>query len=141
MAICNYEIHLKGKKQSVLMFYATMRSKFAQAILHEHGTDEDYIMWFIGTCDSDENLYGYEIKNITIDPFCVTEDDIRSGKKIPEFFNLSIRKKSELLGLELLVRSWSKDDDYDQIEHYKNGYFKGVIGYNYDDNYVTEYEF
>ena len=142
MSKCEYSIHIKGNKQSALMFCAiTKRIGDLHIDFEQQLDDEKAILWISGTCASDKDLYGWREQSVNIDPSILTEQQIRDGIQLDDFLNLSLRRKSEMLGLELFVRVRSKEDDYDQVEHYKSGFFVGIIGDVYKENNDFEFDF
>ena len=141
MAICNYTIHIKGKRRSALTFCSTIKRIEQLTIDREQGTDDVYVMHLRGCVKDEADLYGKEIKSIKISNDLLSEEQIRSGVQMDDWINLSLRQKSEQLGLELLVRSYSKDGDFDQLEHYRNGFFVGVIRDTYNENNKFDFLF
>lgn len=141
MALCDYSIHIKGNKQAALMFCAIIKRLGDLCINKEFENGQDYVIWISGQCSDEHDLYGKESAITSIDHNMLTEEQVREGACLEDFFDLSLRQKSELLGLEILVRSWSKENDYDQLEHYKKGYFVGIIGSSYNDGNNFEFDF
>jgi hypothetical protein len=112
------------------------------AIVDEFGDEDQYTMYFTGGVYNPHDLYGSEYRKTTsIDAHELTEEQIRNGECMVKHMGLALRQKSELLGLELLVHSQSKDEDFNQIEHYRNGYFVSVIAETYQPVNTIEFIF
>ena len=142
MSKCEYSIHIKGNKQSALIFCAITKRDGKLCIDKEIETDDGkVVIWISGECKDCKDLYGTLNQSSTIDPTSLDEREIRAGAQLPQFFDLTIRRKSEMLGLEIIVRSKSKEDNFDQIEHYKNGFFLKIIGDFYKEDNEFEFEF
>lgn len=141
MASCNYVIHVRGTRQNVFTFLATMK-RFAELnIEREFGTDDCYTVWFSNKCYNSQSLYGKEVKYCRQINTALTEQDIREGKLSPTHFNISIGQKSELLGLDVMVESWSKEENFHEMSHYKNGYFINVVHEEYSKRKRIDFEF
>ena len=128
MPYCYFNIHVRGEKQAVLAFYSmTKRSKYL-TIEKEFEDADNYVMYFSGYIYDPKDLYGSEYRKTTsIDAHELTEEQIRNGECMVKHMGLSLRQKSELLGLDVQVHSWSKVQDFSQLEYYKRGFFVNVI--------------
>lgn len=105
-------------KKAALYLYAMMRASGYKEITHEQGNDEEYIVWMIGNCKWSLDQYCEEKPNVSIDLDSLDEDDIRDEE---DYLYLTMRQKSEVLGVEILAHSWSGDGDFDRFDHYVNG--------------------
>lgn len=119
--ICNYEIHVKGRKKAALFLFTAMPAYGDKEITHEEGTDEEYILWMKGDCKWYLDSSTEEKPGITIDLDSLTEDDLSSEKIYLDYWSLPLRQKSELLGVEILAHSWSINEEWESFEHYQNG--------------------
>ncbi len=117
---CNYEIHVKGTKKAALMMAAIMASADSKEITHEEGTDENYVVWIEGDCKWSLDAYCEEKKDVVINLDEYTEEDIRDAD-FDEYWYLTMRQKSEVLGLEILAHSWSDESEFDVFEYYDYG--------------------
>ncbi len=117
---CNYEIHVRGKKKAALMLAAILPSADSKCITHEEGTENNYIVWIKGNCKWSLDAYCEEKPDVTIDLDEYTEDDLRDAD-YDEYWYLPLKQKSKLLGLEMLVHSWSGESDFNIFEYYDNG--------------------
>lgn len=117
---CNYEIHVRGKKKAALMMCAVMATADSKWITHEEGTDDEYVVWFKGDCKWSLDAYCEEKPDVTINLDEYTEEDIRDAD-FDEYWYLTMRQKSELLGLEILAHSWSDESEFNMFEYYNNG--------------------
>lgn len=138
---CKYEIHVRGKRKAALMLCATTPFSTYKNIVKEYGDDDCYIVHFVGDCNVplDDNCRA--VSNVTINTTMMTEDSIRDGFVGKPYWHLPLRQKSELLGLELLIRMRSQDLGFDHLERYRNGYFISIEGMEYNDENKFEFEF
>lgn len=118
---CNYEIHIRGNKKSVLFFCTTLPVLDNKQIIYEKGTDKDYIVWITGNCKWSLDHFCEEKKNVTINLNKLNEDSLRDESIGFDYWYLTMRQKSELFNLEILAHSWSDESEYDQFDHYKFG--------------------
>lgn len=118
---CDYEIHAKGNKKAALYLYTMMPALDYKEITHEQGNDEEYIVWITGNCKWSLDHYCEEKPNVSIDLDSLDEDDIRGEEIGLDYWYLTMRQKSEVLGVEILANSWSSESDFDQFDHYVNG--------------------
>lgn len=81
--VCNYEIHIKGSKKAAL-YFVDMTPSYCRdkEIIHEEGTDNEYIVWMIGDCKWDLDAYCEEnpdaAAEVADDLERLTEEDIRN---------------------------------------------------------------
>lgn len=118
---CDYEIHVKGSKKATLFLYAMMPAADYKEITHEEGTDDEYIVWMTGNCKWSLDSYCEEKPNTVIDLDNLTEADIRDEEIGLAYWYLTMRQKSEVLGVEILAHSWSDESEFDQFDHYSKG--------------------
>lgn len=123
--VCNYEIHIKGSKKAALYFVDMMPSYCRdKEIIHEEGTDNEYIVWMIGDCKWGLDAYCEEnpdaAAEVADDLERLTEEDIRN-MDTGNYWDLPMQQKSEVLGVEVLAHSWSRDSEFDKFDHYLNG--------------------
>ncbi len=117
---CEYEIHVRGKKKAALMMAAIMASADMKEITHEEGSDNNYIVWIRGNCKWSLDAYCEEKPDVTINLDEYSEDDLRDAD-FEEYWYLTMRQKSEVLGLEILAHAWSDESEFDMFEYYDNG--------------------
>lgn len=70
----------------------------------------------------------------------VDDDDLRLGCDDGNW-HMTMRQKSELLGLEVLAQEWSDESDFNNFAHYDRGecvYREEDI---FDPDYVDNYDF
>ena len=145
---CNYNIHVRGGKAECLMLYAAMPCDDSKDFLLAEGTEENFVLHFEGSCKWGLDAYCKEefagiidvskYRNVDLDSedFDVyeLEDD-----GLPYWY-ITMRKKSELLNVEILALAWS--DEYYGVDHYKNGILLSSDGDGYDeDEGLPEIEF
>lgn len=118
---CNYEIHVKGTKKAALFMYAMMPVYDYKQITHEEGTEEEYIVWMEGNCKWQLDAYCEEKVDVKIDAEAFTEEYVRNEENGLDYWYLTMRQKSEVLGLEVLAHSWSDESEFDQFDRYVNG--------------------
>ena len=118
---CNYEIHIRGNKKSVLFFSTTLPVLDNKQIIYEKGTDKDYIVWITGNWKWSLDHFCEEKKNVIINLNKLNEDCLRDESIGFDYWYLTMRQKSELFNLEILAHSWSDESEYDQFDHYKFG--------------------
>lgn len=118
---CEYEIHVKGNKKAALYLYTMMPALDYKEITHEQGNDDEYIVWITGNCKWSLDSYCEEKPNVSIDLDSLSEDEIRDEEVGLDYCYLTMRQKSEVLGVEILAHSWSDESEFDQFDHYVNG--------------------
>lgn len=118
---CNYEIHVKGTKKAALFMYAMMPVYDYKQIIHEEGTEEEYIVWMEGDCKWQLDAYCEEKADVKIDVEAFTEEYVRNEENGLDYWYLTMRQKSEVLGIEVLAHSWSRESEFENFEHYKKG--------------------
>ena len=118
---CEYEIHVKGNKKAVLYFFTMVPSYGGNRITHEEGSDDEYIIWITGDCKNALDCYCEEKPGVAIDLDGISEADIRNKELGSDYMYLTMRQKSEVLGIEILAHSWSDESDFDQFDYYSKG--------------------
>lgn len=118
---CDYEIHARGPKKAALLLFTMMPCCDSKEITHEEGTDNKYIVHMIGNCKWSLDHYCKEDPNVKIDFDSFSEEQVRDEEFGLNWWYLTMRQKSELLGLEILAHSWSDESEFDQMEEYNNG--------------------
>jgi hypothetical protein len=119
--ICDYEVHVRGNKKAVLGIYAMLPVLDEKRIVHEEGTDSEYIIWIEGDCKWELDYCCKDNPDIVIDLDGFAEDTLRNGYIGDAYGDLTMRQKSELLGVEILVHSKCPESGLDQFDHYLNG--------------------
>jgi len=133
--ICNYEVHVKGSKSAALMVYHSMPCMEEKDIIYESGSDNAYEIHFTGDCKWSVN-YGVSdswnkgVMNLSK----YDEDEIIDLSD--DYWEVSLRAKSEAFNCEILVHYWSSESEFDQFDHYKNGKClkQRKIAYSYDED-------
>jgi hypothetical protein len=118
---CNYEIHARGSKKAALMLFAMMPCYDYKEITHEEGSENNYIVHMTGNCKWSLEHYCKENPGVKLTIDSYSEEDVRNEECGVDYWYLTMRQKSELLGLEILAHSWSEESEFDQMEHYRNG--------------------
>lgn len=118
---CGYEIHVKGTKKSALFLAAMLPTYDSKDITHEEGTDEEYIVWVEGNCKWALDYACSEKSDVKIDLDALTLDDVQNDELGVKYWYLTMRQKSEVLNVEILAHSWSKESEFECYEHYKEG--------------------
>lgn len=138
---CEYEIHVRGTKKATLFFYTMTPALDDKEIIHEEGTDDDYIVWITGNCKNSLDCYCKENPDVKIDLDKFTEDDIRNNENIGlDYWYLTMRQKSEMLGLKIEANSWSEESDFDMLEEYDNGTLLDTLTIEYPYRYPSWYK-
>lgn len=118
---CYYEIHVKGNKKAALFLFAMMPVYDSKEIIHEEGTDDEYVVWIKGDCKWGLDYNCTEKADVGIDLNMLTEDDVRNEEMGLDYWDLTMRQKSEVLNVEILAHSWSRESEFEHFEHYKKG--------------------
>ena len=118
---CFYQIKAIGPKKAVLLFSNILPILDYLDVDSEGGTDEKYTMELSGNCKWSVNFNCKELSffKVNLDDF--DEDSLRDGQGNVNWIYATMRQKSEVLGLELQIRYWSDESDFDQFDHYING--------------------
>ena len=131
--ICEYEVHVKGTKKAALMVTDSMPVMDYLDIETEYSEGSNYVICFKGNCKWSVN---YGVTDDADNHICLenlSENDIQ--QKANNYWNYSLRAKSEMFQCEILVHYWSEESGFDQFDHYKNGKCikQRKIAYNYED--------
>ena len=143
---CDYEIHVKGSKKATLFLYSIMPAYDYKEITHEEGTEDNYIVWMEGNCKWSLDNYCEENPDVKIDLDNLSESDIRNEDNGLDYWYLTMRQKSEVLGVEILAHSWSDESEFDVFEVYKNGQLVNQTAkkldsyYEWDKDEFPDYE-
>ena len=104
---CYYVIRVNGSKKAALMTYAsTPKAQDDEEILFEGGTDENYTIWFTGSCKASLDAYTQEQPDIGIDLDSYTEDQLRYEDAGCIYWTLTMRQRSELLHVDISIHAW-----------------------------------
>ena len=118
---CYYLIRAKGTKKAALMAYAsTPKSGDDNCIVAEFGTEDKYVVWYYGECKWDLDAYCKEKHSVEMDLTNLSEEDLRAGEGY-DYWDLTMRQRSEVLGVDLFAHSWSEESNLDYYEHWKAG--------------------
>ena len=119
---CNYLIRAKGTKKAALMAFAsTPKSGDFDYIIAEFGTEEEYVVWYQGECKWSLDAYSQKYEGTKIDLSEFSEEALRNGEGY-DFWNLSMKDRSKLFGLDLFAHSWSGESMFDEYERWENGH-------------------
>ena len=118
---CGYEIHVRGNKKAALFLFAMMPVCDSKEIIHEEGSDDEYVVWIKGDCNWGLDYNCTEKTDVSINLNTLTEDDVRNEEMGLDYWYLTMRQKSEVLNVEILAHSWSRESEFERFEHYKKG--------------------
>ena len=119
--ICEHLILAKGTKKAALMAFAsTSKIDDFDCICKEFGTDDEYVVWYQGACKWSLDAYSKESNNVEIDLSKLSEDDLRNGEGY-DFWDFTMRQRSEVLGLGLFAHPWSAESEFGTYERWKDG--------------------
>ncbi len=117
---CNYEVHVKGKKNAALMLYYSMPSWDEIHMGTATGNDQNYEIEFAGNCKWSVNLDVIDAWNGQVPRLnSLSAEKIKQIAK--QYKNCSLRLKSELFGCEIKIHYWSKESGFNQLDYYQNG--------------------
>ena len=117
---CYYLIRAKGTKKAALMAYASTPKSGDDFIVAEFGTEDKYVVWYYGECKWDLDAYCKEKHSVEMDLTNLSEEDLRAGEGY-DYWDLTMRQRSEVLGVDLFAHSWSEESDFDVCERWNNG--------------------
>lgn len=129
---CDYEVKVKGSKKAGLMVYESMPCMDFKDFDSEEKVGSSYLISFTGNCKWSVN-YGVNDKLSKVNVDSMSESEIES--KGGDYWEYSLRAKSEAFQCEIMVHYWSEESGFDQFDHYKNGKVlkQRKIAYNYDE--------
>ena len=130
---CNYEIHVKGTKKAALLLANMLPVMDGISIEDEYGSNAKYTVIVCGNCKWSLDHGCEEKSDVNINLKKITLADIEDGFG-DEYWGLTLRQKSELLGVEIQARSWSDESEFDQFEHYIKGNCVKQISIDYTDD-------
>ncbi len=109
----------------------------SKEIIREKKSGSSYIISFSGSCKWSVN-YGVRATAPAIDVEAMSEAEIE--RRSDDYWECSLRAKSEVLQCEIMVHYWSEESGFDQFDHYKNGKLlkQRKIGYDYEEQ--TEFD-
>ncbi len=128
---CDYEVRVKGSKKAGLMVYNSMPCLEYKDFEWEKGSGNSTIICFTGNCKWSVNFGVTDnLRKVNVDS--MSESEIES--KGTDYWEYSLRAKSEAFQCEIMVHYWSEESGFDQFDHYKNGKVlkQRKIEYNYD---------
>lgn len=136
---CNYEIRVKGSRNAGLMVYESMPSMDFKDYEWKTGSGKATTICFTGDCKWSVN-YGVNDTLNRVDVDSMSESEIED--KGTDYWEYSLRAKSEAFQCEIMVHYWSEESGFDQFDHYKNGKVikKRKIGYNYEEENVFDWD-
>lgn len=119
--LADYEIHVRGKKEEAYMLYAATPCADFKQILRADWIDDDFIIHFNGNCKWGLDYNATDDYNGTIDSGRIDVQNLDEAGQ--GYWNISLKKKSELLHCE--IEAYELMDDTDMYEesfvHLKNG--------------------
>ena len=129
---CDYEVRVRGSKQAGHMVYESMPCMDYKDIESERKEGSSYLVIFTGNCKWSVN-YGVtdNMKKVNVNSMSESEIEDKGG----DYWQYSLRAKSEAFQCEIMVHYWSEESGFDQFDHYKNGKIlkQRKIEYNYDE--------
>ena len=130
--ICEYEVHVKGTKKAALMVLNSMPAMDYLDVKTEYSESNNYVICFTGNCKWSVNYGVTDNADNSVSLTNMTENEIQQNAN--NYWNYSLRAKSEMFQCEILVHYWSEESGFDQFDHYKNGKCikQRKIAYNYD---------
>ena len=129
---CDYEIRVIGSKNAGLMVYESMPCMDFKNFEWEKSSENYTTIHFTGNCKWSVNFGVTDNLNyVNVD--AMSESEIES--KGIDYWDYSLRAKSEAFQCEIMVHYWSEESGFDQFDHYKNGKIlkQRKIEYNYDE--------
>ena len=115
---CDYEIRVIGSKNAGLMVYESMPCMDFKNFEWEKSSENYTTIHFTGNCKWSVNFGVTDNLNyVNVD--AMSESEIES--KGIDYWDYSLRAKSEAFQCEIMVHYWSEESGFDQFDHYKNG--------------------
>ena len=115
---CDYEIRVKGSKNAGQMVFHSMPCMDYKDIEWEKETGGTTTLCFTGNCKWSVN-YGVNDNLNPVNVDSMSESEIED--KGMDYWEYSLRAKSEAFQCEIMVHYWSEESEFDQFDHYKNG--------------------
>lgn len=136
---CDYEVRVKGSKKAGLMVYESMPCMDFKDFDSEEKVGGSYLITFTGNCKWSVN-YGVNDHLSKVNLDSMSESDIED--KGGDYWEYSLRAKSEAFQCEIMVHYWSEESGFDQFDHYKNGKVikQRKIEYNYEEENVFDWD-
>lgn len=127
---CIYEVKVIGSEKACLMVFESMPYMDYNQIETKNQKSELTELMFAGNCKWSVNFEVTDVMpKVDIDSF----DKKSIQEKASDYYQYSLRAKSEAFECEILVHYWSEESGFDQFDHYKNGEIikKRKIKFNY----------
>lgn len=115
---CNYEVKVIGSEKACLMVFESMPYMDYNQIETKNQKNELTELMFAGNCKWSVNFKVRDVlSKVDVDSF----DETLIQEKASDYYQYSLRAKSEAFECEILVHYWSEESGFDQFDHYKNG--------------------
>lgn len=136
---CNYEVRVIGSKKAGLMVYESMPCMDFKDYDSEEMVGDSCLICFSGNCKWSVN-FGVNDHMPKVNLESMSELDIE--EKGVDYWEYSLRAKSEAFQCEIMVHYWSDESGFDQFDHYKNGEIvkQRKIAYNYEEANVFDWD-
>ena len=118
---CYYHIKAYGGKKAVRMLYNMMPALDEKYIVSEQESGGTHCIEFKGDCKWSINFGCEEQPDINLDINALSEKEIADEQFGADYCHLTMRRKSELLGIEIQAHYWSDESGFDQFDHYRSG--------------------
>ena len=123
--ICKYEIRVKGSKLAALFVYAAMPCYDEKNIKDESGTEDAYELYFAGDCKWSVDSYCQDVwdkGNLDLCAINLLDNDGYVNEEAgSDYWYYTLQEKSRVLSCEIAVYSWSKESEFMEFAHYKDG--------------------
>lgn len=138
--LCEYEIHIKGSKKAILLFFYSIPWLDYKEIIKEIEFEDKYILHFIGNCKWSLNhnttnvcdINDFNVENLN-------EEDIIKGNFNSNLYDYNLKIKSKLLNCDIEVHSWCDESNFESFEHYKNGELITFDTFYYEEDYELDW--
>lgn len=136
---CDYEVRVIGSKKAGLMVYESMPCMDFKNYDSEEIVGDSCLICFSGNCKWSVN-YGVNDHMPKVNLESMSELDIE--EKGVDYWEYSLRAKSEAFQCEIMVHYWSDESGFDQFDHYKNGEIvkQRKIAYDYEETNVFDWD-
>lgn len=115
---CDYEIRVIGTENAGYMIYSSTPCVDCKEIIDINQNGLIYETIFSGKCKWSVN-YGVRENCPSIDITNMTRNQIADIGNTLWYY--SLRSKSQMLQCEIIVHYWSRESEFDQLDHFKNG--------------------
>lgn len=111
---CQFEFEVRGKKNAC---YAFLGSTSAEdySIVHEEGTDDNYVIQYSGSCKYFPDAYCEEWKKDT--PVNIPDDAKEAFAKADEYTPYDVQSRSKMFGIEVLCNYCDMDALQEAMEY------------------------